>query len=439
MKPLPIIVSLSLALASALLISAMSGPAWLIVGIAASFGLGGIIFGLLRVEQTKPAVEPAPEPAAAPESATDTTLLSDIIDSMEGGVMTISSEGIITSFNAVAQKTLGYDLRAVGGKHYGEVLAGPGNKTLLEMIESALLKNETYSSAEVNAATAGGATVPLGVTVSHLRGTSGSSRGIVLTFKNLAELKRIREQVQRTDQLASLGRLSAGMAHEIRNPLGSLHGLVELIQEDFDPTDPKRRYTSTMLKTISKLDTLVENLLDFAQPVATHFELNDLRDIVNECVEMCELEFRGRVIDLREDYDEQHVPVMADREALARAITNIVRNAFQATPDGGGIYITVVREHETNGSTGDAVATVANTGSFIKPEDKARLFTPFFTTRSDGTGLGLSIANQTLAAHSGQIEVRSEPESGTVFQIRLPAADTIGEQANTETEAFTYG
>ena len=350
-------------------------------------------------------------------------LLSRIINSMEGGVMTISSGGTVTSFNAVAQKTLGCDALHAVGRGYEAVFPSlPVNRLLREMIRSALAARQTYSSVEVNAAGPDGSTVALGVTLTVLRGEDGRPRGVVLTFKDLAELKRIREQVQRTDQLASLGRLAAGMAHEIRNPLGSLSGLVELIREDFAPDDPRLRYTDTILRTISQLNTLVENLLDFSQPLVSALEPHGLRDIVRECVQLCAFEHRGRSVTVLEDY-ETAATVMADRETLARAVVNIVRNAFQATPEGGTITVSVREEPPKRaGKPGQAAIRVTNTGSYVRPEDRGKLFTPFFTTKSGGAGLGLPIANQIISAHSGQIDVQSEPDSGTTFTILLPLA-----------------
>jgi PAS domain S-box-containing protein len=200
---------------------------------ALAAGVAAGRFLRLRHRVPKSGEAPAVDVNGAPEEAEQQELLSHIIDSVEGGVMTISSSGTITSFNVVAERTLGHDAKAVVGQHFGLVFPNVReNRAIRNMIISALTAQQTFSSAEVGAATATGDTRALGITISLLRGEARRPRGIVLMFKNLAELKRIREQVQRTDQLASLGRLAAGMAHEIRNPLGSLHGLVELIRED---------------------------------------------------------------------------------------------------------------------------------------------------------------------------------------------------------------
>jgi len=363
--------------------------------------------------------------AEDPSRSDEQKLLSRIIDSMEGGVMTLSPQGAITSLNAVARKTLEPDSRDLVGRPFDAVFPRvPQNDPLREMILAALKRHETFSSVEVNAATPGG-TVALGLTLTPLRGRGSRPQGIVITFKDLAELQRLRAQVRRTDQLASLGRLSAGMAHEIRNPLGSLRGLTELIHDDLSEADPKRRYTATILRTIDHLNTLVESLLDFSQPPVNQLEPHDLRDIAHESLQFCSLEDLGRPVRLIEDYSADPVPVLADRESLARAVNNLLRNAFQATPAGGTVRVTVRRAPSLqDGQPDTATLAVTNTGSCIPPEDREKLFTPFFTTKSDGTGLGLPIANQIVSAHSGQIELRSDPSAGTSFIVVLPAASS---------------
>lgn len=393
-------------------------------GAAAAAGLaaGHIVTRLLHIDTPAAVVRPALP--AEPDAATteSTQLMTHIIESMEGGVMTVSSAGSITSFNPVAQRTLGHDAHAVVGKHFSAVFADvPANAPIRDMVLAALRRGRTYSSVEVSAAGSDGRPVSLGVTISPLRGEGGWPRGIVLTFKNVADLNRLREQVRRTDQLASLGRLAAGVAHEIRNPLGALHGLVELIQEDLASEDPKRQYTVRILRTIDQLNTLVENLLELSQPPVALKESCDVRDIARDAVQLCTFESQDRRVFLREDYEAGTTAMLADRETLSRAVINILRNAFQATPEDGTVSVSVQERPAAAGAQApQVVVTIANTGSYISMEDRRKLFSPFFTTKPNGTGLGLAIAHQIVSAHSGQIEVESDPEAGTAFRIVLP-------------------
>ena len=406
----------------------------LVVLAATAVGAAGSVLAIGRIIRWRvPQVADAAPPADEERNEADeeAELLGNIINSMEGGVMTISSAGTITSFNAVAQRTLGHRAHDVVGKHFGAVFANvPENRSLREMIMSALTAHRTASSVEVDAVAANGSTVALGVTVSLLRGEAGRHRGVVLSFKSLADLNRLREQVERTRHLAYLGRLAAGMAHEIRNPLGSVRGLVELMGEDFDENDRRREYTATILRTVDRLNTLVESLLDFSQPAVTNMERVDLRELTRECVQLCSMQQDERRVKLKEFYPAGSLWVLADHDAMVRAVMNLVRNAYQATPDGGVIAVSVhgiAPRH--NEDPGRAVIAVTNSGSYVHADDRGRLFTPFYTTKSDGTGLGLPIANQIVTAHSGQIEVESEMDTGTTFNVVLPICAVAKEPA----------
>ncbi len=393
----------------------------MLAATALGAALGVLAIGWV-IRTRVPRVTDAPASDEKEEPDETAALLGHIIDSMEGGIMTISSSGTVTSFNAVAQRTLRRDAKEVVGEHFGVVFPNIAeNRPVREMITSALTAHRTFSSVEVDAVGADEGCVALGVTISPLRGEAGRHRGIVLNFKDLEELNRLREQVERTRQLAYLGRLSAGMAHEIRNPLGSVRGLVELMREDFPEDHPKRAYTDTILRTVDRLNTLVESLLAFSQPALSDPEPTDVCDLTRECVRLCGVEHDGRNVSLKEFYANAELPVLADRDALMRAILNILRNAWQATPEGGVIAVSVhARPPRHNDELPDAVIAITNSGSYVNADDHARLFTPFYTTKSDGTGLGLPIANQIITAHSGQIELESEMDTGTTFNITLP-------------------
>ena len=406
----------------------------LVVLGATAVGASGSVLGIgwiLRWRIPQVAGITQPDDEGKKESDEDAELLGNIINSMEGGVMTVSAGGTVTSFNSVAQRTLGHRAHDVVGKHFGSVFANiPENRALREMIMSALTAHRTASSVEVDAIAANGSSVALGVTVSLLRGEGGRHRGIVLSFKSLADLNQLREQVERTRQLAYLGRLAAGMAHEIRNPLGSVRGLVELMREDFADDDPKREYTDTILRTVDRLNTLVESLLDFSQPAVTDIKRVDVREVTQECVQLCAMQQDERRVKLKEFYPAGPLYVLADHDAIVRAVMNLVRNAYQATPDGGVVAVSVhgiAPEH--NEDPGRAVIAVTNSGSYVNADDRSRLFTPFYTTKSDGTGLGLPIANQIVTAHNGQIEVESEMDTGTTFNVVLPICVAADEPA----------
>ena len=355
-------------------------------------------------------------------------LVSYTLDSLEGGVITVSREGVVTSFNSVAERVLGYRAEDVIGIHYSRLFPATGDmKRLAEMAQAALVTGTMFSSEEAVMRTRERTRIPVGITISQLRDEHGNSLGIVLIFKNLAEIKQIRDQIARTERMASLGYLSAGIAHELRNPLGSLQGLAELIEEDMPPGDPRRIYTETFIREIDRMNKLVEDLLCFAQPPITAVERRSLNDIVHDSVTFAAYDFQDRVVDVKTSYAPGLPDVLVDVERLSRSLLNIIRNAYQAVPDGG--TITASTGLRPRGTENRVFVRITNTGSYIEPEIRAKLFTPFFTLKKNGTGLGLSIALQIVKGHSGDIEVDSDPDEGTTFCIELPTADSLADKS----------
>ncbi|HUS57075.1 MAG TPA: ATP-binding protein [Planctomycetota bacterium] len=355
-------------------------------------------------------------------------LVSYTLDSLEGGVVTISREGTITSFNSVAERILGYDSGEAVGMHYTRVMPALGDmKRLVAMVQAALATGATFSSEEAVVRTKDRRRIPIGITISQLRDEHGNSFGVVLMFKNLAEIKRIRDQIMRTEQMASLGYLAAGIAHELRNPLGSLQGLAELLQEDMLPGEPRRTYTDTFIREIDRMNKLVEDLLCFAQPPIAAVDRRCLDDLVADSLAFAGYDFQDRTITVKTAYAATP-DVLVDIERFSRALLNIIRNAYQACPEGG--TITVATGTSNRGRLPRVFVKITNTGSYIEPHMRDKIFQPFFTLKKHGTGLGLSIASAIVKGHSGTIEVDSDPEEGTSFTIDLPSADSLSQSVS---------
>lgn len=170
-----------------------------------------------------------------------------------------------------------------------------------------------------------------------------------------------------------------------------------------------------MLRGIQRMNRLVEEMLTFAQPSVERLQPVDLGHVLKEAMNFTRYDRPQKNIKLEESYTDGLPPVQADTKKLAQAVLNVIRNAVEATPEGGCLRLAT--EPAPNGRIR---ALIFNSGSFIDPEARGRIFEPFFTTKSDGTGLGLSIAHQIVRAHGGEIEVQSDRETGTTFRIELP-------------------
>lgn len=347
-----------------------------------------------------------------------------ILDSMSGGVMTLDPAGRITSFNAAAELILGRDASEVLGRSVDALVPeAEGNERFHQIVRAALAGKETPGSQEVPVRLPGGRTLPIGVTLSHLTGGGARALGVVLTFKDLGEIKRMQEGMRRSERLAALGSLAAGVAHEFRNPLGSLQVTAGLLEEELPEGDPKREYARRISRTVERLDRLVRDLLAFAKPGAARLAPGDANETLREAAFHARQEFAESGVALADALDPALPEIPLDAEKLFQAFLNLLRNAYQAAPRGGTVTI---RSGRADGGEDAVFLEVRNTGSWVDAETRARLFTPFFTTKPDGTGLGLPIAHGIVRAHGGEIAVESAPETGTAFVVTLPLGRRSG-------------
>lgn len=341
---------------------------------------------------------------------------SRTLRSLEGGVVTVDREGTVTSFNAVAEAILQRSADDVVGRPFREALADEAtNEPFLDAVRSALDGSTRYSSAEALVFTSAGLPVQLGYSISPLRDEAGGSLGVVLTFKNLAERKAAEQRIRHTETLALIGAMATNVAHEIRNPLGAMSGLVEMIREASGDGSPGRRYASRMLESIERINRICQELLTVGKPEPHNVEPLDINALARKTLEFSRYDSAvSKDVAVRTRYAADLPRVPGDGERLGQVLLNILRNAYQACKDGGEVTLTT-----RTTDRGVAIA-VHNSGPHIPQEQMEKLFTVFYTTKKRGTGLGLAISQQLVRAHGGRILVDSEPAKGTTFTIELP-------------------
>jgi signal transduction histidine kinase len=238
-------------------------------------------------------------------------------------------------------------------------------------------------------------------------------------FNQMVSKLAMQEQLQRTERLAALGTLAAGVAHEIRNPLGAVKGLAQLLEESAG-SPLERKYAETIVGEVNRLDTVVERLLHLARPSSGAIEKADLNRLIHDAVELSGYERNRKRITILDHYDPKIADILMDREAMLQAVLNVLRNAIQAIPETGTIRVnTGLRVGSDPSKSSSVIIEIANTNSTISPSDYKRVFDPFYTTKEGGTGLGLAITYQVVAARGGAIEVESG-NGETVFRIELP-------------------
>jgi signal transduction histidine kinase len=233
------------------------------------------------------------------------------------------------------------------------------------------------------------------------------------------DVKKSKSYIRRADRLASLGTLTAGLAHEIRNPLVAIKTFTQLLPERIDDEEFRNHFLSIASGEVDRISALVTELLEFARPSEPKFELEDINGILDGMILLISTETKSKHIDIVKEYTSDLGPITIDREQMKQVFLNMLLNAIEATPEKGSIY---VRTRSYTKPEGEPYIQIefTDTGCGIRPEYLEDIFTPFFTTKEKGSGLGLSISNQIIQDHKGYIDVESQVNKGTSFFINLP-------------------
>ncbi|HEY6011130.1 MAG TPA: ATP-binding protein [Nitrospirota bacterium] len=233
------------------------------------------------------------------------------------------------------------------------------------------------------------------------------------------------EQMTRADRLASIGEMAAGIAHEIKNPLAGIAGVIQVLKRDVPPGDQKKAVLDEVLSQVERMDKAVRNLLAFARPPEPKMTLVDINQLIGKLFDFLAPQFTKHSIRAERNLEPDFPELTLDPDLFQQALINIALNAIQAMPEGGK-FIVETRSTRPSGDNPGSVEIVFNdTGKGISAENRNRIFNPFFTTRQQGTGLGLSITQRIVEQHNGEISVSSVPGQGTSFTISFPYPQAI--------------
>jgi two-component system nitrogen regulation sensor histidine kinase GlnL len=349
---------------------------------------------------------------------------ANIIDSVGDGVMALDPAGRIILMNPAAEELSGLSHRMAEGVAFSDIFRGEA--LLLELVAKATATGMSVSDHENILLRRSGHPSPVSVTVSPLLDRSGANLGMIVVLRDLTSIRELEEAVRHADRLSGIGTLAAGLAHEIKNPLGGIKGAAQLMGQEIDPGSDLHDYLRVMLKETERVNHIVEELLHLATPRKLRLEAVNPHKVLDDIILLQKEVARSKHIALRTDFDPSIPPILADEELLTQLFLNLIKNALEAVGSNGEVRVTsrVVAEYRMNqkgeGRSRMVSIEVRDTGPGIGREQLEQLFTPFFTTKSGGTGLGLAICQKIVAEHRGMIKVDSEPGCGTAFAVLLP-------------------
>ncbi len=325
----------------------------------------------------------------------------NILQSVQSGVISFDKEMKITKINLAASKILEIKGEGVIGQYHDTVI----NKPITDFLQD----RKVIERGEITYVTPSGKRIWLGLTLSPLKNSEGATIGQILIFSDLTHLKAIESQIELRDKLSSLGEISAGIAHELRNPMGVIAGYTKLLSKKIDAA--LKPTVDAISQEIIAMNRIISDFLSFARPVELNLSDIDLKAIIEYCV-MATAEERND-IDLQLVVD--NLPRIKGDEVLIRqAFINLIQNSLDAMPQGGELVIKAFLR-----SPDFIDITVTDTGHGISEDLKDKIFLPFFTTKEKGTGLGLAIVHKIVISHGGSIYIDSS-DKGSVFRLRLP-------------------
>ncbi|HET6347870.1 MAG TPA: ATP-binding protein [Candidatus Krumholzibacteria bacterium] len=347
-----------------------------------------------------------------------------ILQNMSSGVLVVDVDCRVITMNAAAEEILELRRDEVLAQRIDIALGRRAHDLAHELVESLAIERPRRRQ-EISAHTRAGAYRPLGISISPLTDGTQRRRGVIAVFQDLTEVHEMRERVRKADRLAAVGELSAGIAHELRNPLASISGSIEMLYHELALDGENRRLMELIMRESDRLDRIISDFLEFARLRTPRRIPSRLGRCIEEVVTLVRQNAeKSAGVDIRIQCASTVPDVWMDDEQMRQVFMNLAVNACEAMNDGGTLEIAIDR-------AGDQVrVSFKDSGPGIEPDGMERMFEPFFTTKDGGTGLGLAMANKIVGAHGGSIECRNA-DRGAVFTIVLP----VGAPAREKTAA----
>jgi two-component system sensor histidine kinase HydH len=358
-----------------------------------------------------------------------------IIQNLKSGLITLNQKMEISHINRSAEKMLGYHKGNLIGKSIRVILSDS------EKAEDCVLKEQVEAMdidcgllSEIKMQCKDGCQLPVEACFSVIIDSAQEIKGLSCIFRDITEKRLMEQHLARIGRLASLGELTAGVAHEIKNPLAGINGALQILSQAFSKESPEQEIFKEIFGQIKRLDQSVHHLLEFAIPVKPKFCSVKLIDVINRTMLLVANRIKVERIETRVNLDSGHPPIQGDPYLLQQALLNILLNALDAMNPGGLLEIHTCWEDKAAGCsrikcisslnrtfTHGVRVIIRDNGCGIAAKDLDSIFNPFCTFKSHGTGLGLSITHRIIEQHNGSIFVESDLDAGTTFIIKLPS------------------
>ncbi len=340
----------------------------------------------------------------------------NILQSMTNGLIAIDLVGEITTLNHAALRILDMTEESLIGRSIS-LLPDHWNglsRVFLDTLEKGQVSRNRDLKIERD-----GKNLWITITTTLLVDEDSQKLGVLGVFQDITDLRELQEKMREADRLAALGRLSASLAHEIKNPLSAVKTFVQLVPKKFESQTFREKLNATVPRELERINRLVDNLLQLTRKPKLNLASVDLNDVLLQTTELYQSEMDSKKVKYQVAL-EKHMPkIQADAELLHRVFANILLNAIQAMPQGGTLSVST-RHSSLESDNGSLQVIVRDTGIGMNGETVERLFDPFFTTKEKGTGLGMANAKRIIEEHGGTIEVRSDPGKGTAVVVTLP-------------------
>ncbi len=363
-------------------------------------------------------------------------LTADILTGLVDGIVVTDARGLVLIWNRAAEELTGIASSDALGKNVAAVLTD--NQAVVGQITKTLSSGRSYSDYEAELAVRHNPPRAVALVTSVLEDISGTPAGVILTIRDQGGVRDLKERMRRSDRLATLGMIAAGIAHEVKNPLVGISGAAQLMKSELRSSERWGRkagtnksqieYLDVILKEADRLNRVLEGILDFTRLKPLEIKSCNIHSILDHVLTLNEEDARQSKVILSRLYDPSLPEVLGNRDQLVQVFLNIVRNAIEAMPRGGKLTVVTRMSDQFTSVQADGkkhrlmVVKVGDTGPGIKQEHLSDIFTPFFTTKDNGVGLGLALSYQIVQEHLGTIRVESHEKEGTTFSVYLPLA-----------------